>query len=97
MYWFSFVIWVFQHWVTVGGWLTSLQERCKQNHSFMTHWGCDNVSKKQTRDSIGYICIGQEDRGGYGPDAGCMTKVRGEREQRLRQGPGVTSGLGGRV
>ena len=38
----------------------------------------------------------QKDRGGYGPDAGCMTKVREEREQRVRQGPGVTSGLGGR-
>ena len=25
-----------------------------------------------------------------------MTKVRGEREQKVRQGPGVTSGLGGR-
>ena len=34
--------------------------------------------------------------GGYGPDAGCMTKVWGEREQKVRQGPGVTSGLGGR-
>ena len=46
--------------------------------------------KGQTRDSIGYMY-----RTG-GPDAGCMTKVRGEREQRVRQGPGVTSGLGGR-
>ena len=34
--------------------------------------------------------------GGYGPDAGCMTKVRGEREQKVIQGPGVKSGLGGR-
>ena len=34
--------------------------------------------------------------GGHGPDAGCMTKARGEREQRVRRGPGVTSGLGGR-
>ena len=25
-----------------------------------------------------------------------MTKVRGEREKRVRRGPGVTSGLGGR-
>ena len=25
-----------------------------------------------------------------------MTKVRGEREQKVRQGPGVTSDLGGR-
>ena len=25
-----------------------------------------------------------------------MTKVQGEREQKVRQGPGVTSGLGGR-
>ena len=41
-------------------------------------------------------------RGGYGPDArGIHDKSMGgggggEREQRLRQGPGVTSGLGGR-
>ena len=34
--------------------------------------------------------------GGYGPDARCMTKVRGEREQKVRQGLGVTSGLGDR-
>ena len=57
------------------------------------------------------ICVGQEnkeetdqrldrvyvqDRRGYGPDAGCLTKVRREREQRGIQGPGVTSGLDGR-
>ena len=36
-----------------------------------------------------------QDREGYGPDAGFMTKVRGEREQKVRQGPGVTS-RGGR-
>ena len=57
------------------------------------------------------ICVGQEnkkgkdqrldrlyvqDRRGYRPDAGCMTKVWGEREQRVRQGTGMTSGLGGR-
>ena len=50
------------------------------------------------------ICVGQENkegtdqgldrlyvkdrRGGYGPDAGCMTIVWGEREQKVRQGPG---------
>ena len=34
--------------------------------------------------------------GGYGPDAGCMTNVRGDREHEGSQGPGVTSGLGGR-
>ena len=42
------------------------------------------------------MCTGYEDRGGYGPDAGCMTKVWGDREPKERQGPRVTSGLVGR-
>ena len=48
----------------------------------------------QTRDSIGYMY-----RTGEGTDRmqeAFKTKVWGEREQTLTQGPGVTSGLGGR-
>ena len=54
---------------------------------------------KQGRDRPGTDRLYVQDRRtgeGYGPDAGCMTKVRGEREQKVRPGPGVTSGLGGR-
>ena len=42
------------------------------------------------------IRIYVQDRGGYGADAGCMTKVRGDREHEGSRGPVVTSGQGGR-
>ena len=56
---------------------------------------CRTGNQGRDRPETRYvICTGQEDsRRGYGLDAGCMTKVRGEREHKVRQGPGVTSGL----
>ena len=41
------------------------------------------MAGRQGRDRPGTwsdMCTGQEDRGSYGPDAGCMTKVWGDRE-----------------
>ena len=50
----------------------------------------------KTREGRTKYCTGQEDGGGYRPDAGCMIKVRVEREHEGSKSPEVTSGRGGR-
>ena len=57
----------------------------------MCRTGIENKEGTDQRLDSLYV---QDRRTGEGPDAGCMTKVRGAREQKVRQGPGVTSGLG---
>ena len=63
-------------------------------------WGlniCVGQENKEGTDlRLDRLYVPDKRTGGYGPDAGCMAKVRGEREQKVRQGPGMTSGLGGR-
>ena len=66
-----------------GSFLWGLNICVEQENKEGTDQRLDRVYGRTEHDRTG-----QEDRGGYGPDAGCMTKVRGEREQKVRQGRG---------
>ena len=52
---------------------------------YMCRTGKQGRDRPETQQGI---CTGREDRGGHGPDAGCMTKARGGQGTESKTRPG---------